>query len=102
METVKTLANLARFVIVDLTDPNMVRSEVTYITANLPTVLVQPVIASGANLPTEYETWALYKSFLPVYRYAGLSHLRASLTEAVIAPVEGHVIVRRLADADHL
>ena len=49
----KTLANLARFVLVDLTDPNMVRSELTYITANVLTVPVQPLIESDAALPTE-------------------------------------------------
>jgi len=29
-----------------------------------------------------------------------LSHLRASLTEAILVPVEGHVVARRLVDAD--
>jgi hypothetical protein len=96
LETVKTLANLARFVIADLTDPNMVRSELSYITANLPTVPVQPLIESHANLPTEYSTWKRYATFLPVYEYADLSHLLADLTESVITPVEAHVQARRL------
>jgi hypothetical protein len=99
-ETVKTLANLARFVIADLTDPRMVRSELSYITANVPTVPVQPIMQRDAKLPPEYGTWELYKSFLPVYRYANLPQLLTSLTEAVIAPVEGHVHARRLADND--
>jgi hypothetical protein len=102
LETVKTLASLARFVIADLTDPNMVRAELTYITANLPTVPVQPVIESGAKRPTEYETWARYQTFLPVFEYTDPSQLLASLTEKVITPVEGHVVARRLADADSL
>lgn len=101
-ETVKTLANLARFVIADLTDPRMVRSELTYITANVPTVPVQSIMQSDANLPPEYGTWELYKSFLPVYRYVDLPQLLASLTEAVITPVEQHIHARRLADADSL
>jgi hypothetical protein len=101
LETVKTLANLARFVIDDLTDPHMVRSELTYIIPNVPTVPVQPIILGDVNLPTEYGSWALFpSSFLPVYRYADLSHLLASLTEAVIAPVEEHVVARHPADAD--
>ena len=99
-ETVKTLANLARFVIADLTDPRMVRSELTYIIPNVPTVPVQPIMQSDAHLPPEYETWALYKSFLSVYRYTDLPKLLANLTDAVIAPVEGHVHARRLTDAD--
>jgi hypothetical protein len=102
LETVKTLANLARFVIADLTDPNMVRSEVSYITANVPTVPVQPVILRDARLPTEYMTWKEYKSFLPIYRYADLEQLLANLTEGVIAPAEAHVVARRLTDAGSL
>jgi hypothetical protein len=102
LDTVKTLANLARFVIADLTDPRMVRSELTYIVPNVPTVPVQPIMQRDGELSPEYGTWALYKSFLPVYRYADLSDLLANLTEAVIKPVERHVIARRLADADSL
>jgi uncharacterized protein YjbI with pentapeptide repeats len=99
-ETVKTLANLARFVIADLTDPNMVRSELTYITTNVPTVPVKPVILFGAPLPTEYGTWKKYKSFLDVYQYADLPQLVANLSKAVITPVEGHVRPRPLAEGD--
>lgn len=95
-DTVKTLANLARFVIADLTDPNMVRSELLYITANVPAVPIQPLIQEGATLPVEYETWVLYRSFLPLYSYADLSHLLASLNESIITPVEAHVQARRL------
>ncbi len=95
-DTVKTLANLARFVIADLTDPNMIRSELSYITANVPAVPVQPLIQEGAKLPVEYETWVLYRSFLPLYSYADLSHLLASLNESIITPVEAHVQARRL------
>jgi hypothetical protein len=96
LETVKTLANLARFVIADLTDPHMVRAELTAIIPNVPTVPIQPLIEGDANLPTEYESWALFKSFLPVYRYVDLPQLLASLTESVITPVEAHVQARRL------
>jgi sugar/nucleoside kinase (ribokinase family) len=100
LDTVKTLANLARFVIADLTDPHMVRSELQAILPNVPAVPVQPIIEGDAALLTEYADWARFPWFLPVYRYADLVQLLASLTEAVIAPVEGHVHARRLADAD--
>jgi len=70
----------------------------TYIIPNVPTVPVQSIIEGSSGLPPEYETWALYKSFLPVYRYADPSRLLASLTESVIAPVEQLVHARRLAD----
>src|SRR5262249_3403293 len=38
LDTVRTLATLARFVVADLTDPNMLRSELAAITASVPTV----------------------------------------------------------------
>jgi uncharacterized protein YjbI with pentapeptide repeats len=88
LEKVQVLSRLARFIIADLADPHMVRSELTYITANVPTVPVQPILQLDANLPPEYGTWNEFKSFLPVYRYVDLPHLLANLTEAVITPVE--------------
>lgn len=96
LETVKTLANLARFVIADLTDPHMIRAELTTIIPSVPTVPIQPIIQADADVPTEYESWALYTSFLPVHRYVDLSDLLANLNESVIAPVEGHVQARHL------
>lgn len=97
LETVKTLANLARFVIADLTDPHMIRAELTAIVPHVPTVPIQPIIEGDADLPTEYESWALYKSFLPVRRYVDLTDLLANLNESVLAPVEAHVHARRLS-----
>lgn len=100
LETVNSLANLARFVVVNLTDPNAVRSELSYITTNAPTVPVQPLIEAGGSLPAEYSAWQTHRSFLPVYRYADFDHLLANLTTHVIEPVEGHVQGRRISD-DH-
>ncbi len=59
LETVKTPANLARFVIADLTDPRMVRSELSLTVPSVPTVAVQPIIEGDSDLPTEYASWAL-------------------------------------------
>lgn len=98
LDTVKTLASLCRFVIADLTDPNMVRSELTYITANLPRTPVRSLIEGDAALPTEYTTWEDYKSFVPVHRYANLHQLLASLDEVVIVPVEQLVRPRHVGD----
>lgn len=96
LRTTKTLASLARFIIADLTDPNIDWSVLTYFTASLPTVPVQPILQAGASLPTEYATWQEYRSFLPIYEYADQSQLLASLNESVITPVEGYVQARRL------
>lgn len=96
LETVKTLANLARFVIADLTDPQMVRAELTALTMSAQSVPIQSIIQGDDALPTEYDSWALARLFLPVHRYVDLSDLLANLNESVITPVEAHVQARRL------
>lgn len=96
LETVKILANLARFIIADLTDPHMVRAELTALTMSTQSVPIQPIIHGDDDLPTEYESWALARLFLPVYRYIDLPQLLASLNESVITPIETHVHARRL------
>lgn len=88
LEPIKTLATLARFVVVDLTDPNMVRSELTAITTSVPTVPIRPLIEGEAPLPTDVDAWAVHHSFLPIYRYRDVPHLLAALDEAVITPVQ--------------
>ncbi len=98
LETVKTLATLARFVVVDLTDPNMVRSELTAITTSVPTVPIRPLIEGEAPLPTEVDAWALHHTFLPIYRYRDISQLIAALDEAVITPVEQFVYPRPIVE----
>lgn len=99
LETVKILANLARFIIADLTDPHMIRAELTAIIPSIPTVPVQSIVEGDAELPTEYDSWALYQSFLPVYRYTDVSKLLTDL-ESVLAPVESHVQAHRIVSGD--
>jgi hypothetical protein len=99
LDTVKTLANLARFVIADLTDPRVVRTELALIVPTLPAAPVQPIIQRDAELLLEYSWYREnFKSFLPVYRFADLEDLLANLTSLVIEPAEAHVQARRLSD----
>lgn len=96
LETVKTLANLARFVVADLTDAHMIRAELTALTMSAQSVPIQPIIQGDEDLPTEYESWALARLFLPVHRYIDLPDLLANLNTSVIVPVEAHVHARKL------
>lgn len=49
-ETIRTLAHLSRFVIVDLTDPSSVPHELVAVVPHLPSVPIQPLILAG-NCP---------------------------------------------------
>jgi uncharacterized protein YjbI with pentapeptide repeats len=86
--TVSTLAHLARFIIVDLTDPSSAPHEVATVIPQT-VVPVQPVILGGER---EYSMFRdlrqRYHWVLPTYSYADQAHLLATLQEHVIAPAE--------------
>jgi Pentapeptide repeats (8 copies) len=91
-ETVSTLAHLARFIIVDLTDPSSAIHEVTSIIP-LCIVPVQPLLLHDvANPRYEYAMFqdlrARYHWVLPTYQYRDISSLLSTLKEHVIEPAE--------------
>jgi hypothetical protein len=86
--TVQTLANMARFVIVDLTDPSSVPHELAMVVPGTP-VAVQPVLLEGQR---EYAIFMdlriRHHWVLEPYRYAAPDRLIADLGEHVIVPAE--------------
>jgi len=90
-ETVSTLAHLARFIIVDLTDPSSAPYEVGSIASNhirpiqalfRPSDEAKRVFAMFPDLERRYH-WVL-----PPYEYQDQEHLLASLQAKVIGPAE--------------
>jgi len=86
LETVTLLARLARFIIVDLTDPQSVPMELGLIVPNLPSVPVKPILQEG------HEPWGMYDSIkcypwvLGLHYYSDVESLLNSIEEDVFGP----------------
>ncbi len=91
-ETVSILAHLARFIIVDLTDPSSAPHEVATIIPQC-IVPVQPLLLQEHTKPRhEYAMFhdlkTRYHWVLPTYYYQNTKSLLASLNKCVITPAE--------------
>jgi uncharacterized protein YjbI with pentapeptide repeats len=91
VETVSTLAHMARFVIADLTDAKSVLQELQAIVPTNPSVPVQPLILAMQEEPGMFDFFRNYRWMLEAYRYQDLTRLLAALTDRVIVPVEAKV-----------
>ena len=94
-ETVNTLAHLARFIIVDLTDPSSAPHEVATIILQC-MVPVQPLLLQDGVQPRHeyvmfHDLRARYHWVLPTYQYRDIAGLLAKLKEQVIDPAEQKV-----------
>jgi len=87
-ETVTLSARMARFIIVDLTDPKSVPHELSSIIPDLPSVPVQPIILSSQREYAMYEHWRKYPWVLEIQTYDAVDELLAGLGDKVIAPAE--------------
>jgi Pentapeptide repeats (8 copies) len=93
--TVQTLANMARFVIADLTDPSSVPHELAMV---IPTTVVpvKPILLSGKS---EHAMLADLRRrhhwLLPTHSYTTQQQLIADLGERVIRPAEAKVLELR-------
>ena len=97
-ETVSTLAHLARFIIVDLTDPSSAPYEVATIIPQT-VVPVQPLLLRELLMvggeAVERREFAMFEDLrrryswvLPTFRYQNVAELLVSLQEQIIAPAE--------------
>jgi hypothetical protein len=87
-DTVQTLANMARFVIADVTDPSCIPYELATITPNS-AVAVQPILLKGKpEFAMLTDLRKRTRWVLKTYRYRDREHLVTNLETRVIAPAE--------------
>jgi uncharacterized protein YjbI with pentapeptide repeats len=99
IETIKTLANMARFVIADLTDARSVLMELQAIVPGLPSVAVRLLIKKSAHEYGMLDFIRAYRSVVKsTYEYESLEDVVASIKENVIGPAEEKVKELRQAN----
>jgi uncharacterized protein YjbI with pentapeptide repeats len=87
-ETISTLAHMARFVIADITGAKSILQELERIVPGLPSVPVQPLIASSDYEYAIFEHFRRYPWVLETYQYDSPDDLMGALDEKVISPAE--------------
>ena len=102
-ETVSLLARMARFIIVDMTDPSSIPKELEAIVPHL-AVPVQPLLEGASRPYAMFKDYWKYDWVLQPHRYEGLETLLTTIAENVIAPAEAKVNAlqerRRLIEAE--
>jgi hypothetical protein len=88
METVSTLAHMARFVIADLTDAKSILQELCGIVPSRPMLPVQPILLTGQAEPGMFDFFRKFPWVLETRYYDTPAELLANLVERVIEPAE--------------
>jgi uncharacterized protein YjbI with pentapeptide repeats len=95
VETISTLAHMARFVIADLTDAKSVLQELQAIVPLSPSVMVQPLLLASQEEPGMFDFLRKFPWVLETHRYTNQKALLAELEGKVIAPAEARVNEQR-------
>jgi hypothetical protein len=92
LETIKTLANMARLVIADLTDARSVLQELGTIVPSLPSIAVRLLIKKSEHAYGMLDYIRAYRSVVEnTYEYENVEEMIASIKENVIGPAEAKV-----------
>jgi uncharacterized protein YjbI with pentapeptide repeats len=92
LETIMTLAHMARFIIADLSDNKTLSMELSRIVPSLPSVPVVTIIQKGERIGWAFsELLNTYKWILKPYEYENREELIASLEKYLIGPAEAKI-----------
>jgi ribosomal protein L12E/L44/L45/RPP1/RPP2 len=92
LDTIKTLAGMAKFVIADLTDARSVNQEVDYIVENLPSVAVRLIRKKSARKYGMRDSDILRLSLVKdTYEYKNIEEVIDSIEAKIISPAEEKV-----------
>lgn len=103
LETVATMAGMARFVVADLTTPKMVLREIDFILRNCPSTPVATIILRGEPVPASVLDFSDFGTFLEPVTYDApkLAEVFLSIVPSAEALAE-QIAQRRIVLADRL
>jgi hypothetical protein len=92
IETIKTLASMARFVIADITDARSVLQELQAIVPSLPSVAVRLLLKKSEHEYGMLDHFRRYRSVVEnTYEYENVEEVIRSIKENVVGPAEAKV-----------
>ncbi len=87
-ETVQLLANMAKFIIADITEAKSIPQELSHIIPFLPSVPVQPILLISDYEYGMFEHWRAFNSVLPEFLYQDDQDLIGNLEDKVMLPID--------------
>ncbi|TDH18471.1 hypothetical protein EXU57_22990 [Segetibacter sp. 3557_3] len=97
LETIMTLAGMARFIIADVTAATMVREELRSVVEKYSAKPIQPLLFNGEEeyiTLTEMRTG--FKNILPTFTYENTADVVSGLSDGVIKPSENWIAARKI------
>ena len=92
VETIKTLASMARFVIADFRDARSVLQELEAIVPAFPSLAIRLLLKKSEHEYGMLDTIRLYRSVVDgTYEYENVGEVVASIQENIILPAEAKV-----------